>query len=271
MAYLEDCIMPNQPAFNDFEAIGSYEELVLAWAEFQYNNPELFTTIIADPTDCTPTSELEEYTPEEEVIIDEECRSALLDFLATYGITLTKEERLALLTSLEIPDCRDQEAFDLWILENVPLSLTLGADDEQLSPCELALLLTEHRSCVSSLRTNRTAAFSMAGEFFGGLGGANGCGDAFRHAFFNALNARDCGIETARAWGAAHECGATNNASSMDLYNNEIGYYFGIEGASNDEIAVNICEVLSGGYLHVLSDVSDPDSEIIDSDGCSCD
>ena len=57
MAYLEDCILPNQPAFNDFEAIGSYEELVLAWAEFQYNNPELFTTIIAAPTDCTPTSE----------------------------------------------------------------------------------------------------------------------------------------------------------------------------------------------------------------------
>ena len=115
MAYLEDCILPNQPEFNDFEAIGSYEELVLAWAEFQYNNPELFTTIIAAPADCTPTSELEEYTPEEEVIIDEECRSALLDFLATHGITLTKEERLALLTSGGRPECTDQEAFEEWV------------------------------------------------------------------------------------------------------------------------------------------------------------
>ena len=112
MAYLEDCILPNQPGFNEFEAISSYEGLILTWAEFQYNNPELFTAVIADPADCTPTNELDDYTPEDENLIDEECRNALPDFMAAYGITMTKEERLALLVSDGRQECEDQVAFE---------------------------------------------------------------------------------------------------------------------------------------------------------------
>jgi hypothetical protein len=83
--------------------------------------------------------------PADEVIIDEECRNALDDFLAAHGITLTKEERLAILVSGGRPDCGNQEVFEEWVFENVPLSLTIGAGDELLTPCELALILTEQR------------------------------------------------------------------------------------------------------------------------------
>ncbi|WP_020536494.1 hypothetical protein [Lewinella cohaerens] len=148
MAYLEDCILPNQPGFNEFEAISSYEGLILTWAEFQYNNPELFTAVIADPADCTPTNELDDYTPEDENLIDEECRNALLDFLATYGITLTKEERLAILTSGGNPECTDQEAFEEWVITKTA-ELFSSRYDHENPPSETAVFFDRTLECFS--------------------------------------------------------------------------------------------------------------------------
>lgn len=54
----------------------------------------------------------------------------------------------------------------------------------------------------------------------------NGNGDAFRHAFWNALMVKLTGSSWASKWATAHEDGATNQPSiekSMDLSNNSYG------------------------------------------------
>ena len=59
-----------------------------------------------------------------------------------------------------------------------------------------------------------------------------GNGDAFRHAYFTAINSKDLGVKLARDLGAAHETGTKNSSleTKMDLFNNEVGievyFYF---------------------------------------------
>lgn len=53
-------------------------------------------------------------------------------------------------------------------------------------------------------------------------------GDAFRHSFWNALNARSCGTAYAEAFATAHETGSADYNpysidTKMDLYNNKVG------------------------------------------------
>lgn len=60
-----------------------------------------------------------------------------------------------------------------------------------------------------------------------GNNGLNDKSDAFRHAYFSALNARDVGVLFARLFGEAHESEVPSQLSlekEMDLHNNEQGY-----------------------------------------------
>lgn len=50
-----------------------------------------------------------------------------------------------------------------------------------------------------------------------------GNGDAFRHALWNALMAKDLGASYAKQWGDAHEYGQSGIDPEMDLYNNDKG------------------------------------------------
>lgn len=50
-----------------------------------------------------------------------------------------------------------------------------------------------------------------------------GNGDAFRHALWNALMAKDLGTSYAKQWGDAHEYGSSGIDKEMDLYNNDKG------------------------------------------------
>lgn len=68
------------------------------------------------------------------------------------------------------------------------------------------------------------AVLSMPGQH-------NGEADAVRHAYWNALNARDHG-DLAKRYGDAHESNPAqpNNERAMDLHNNAIGYIIGLQG-----------------------------------------
>lgn len=67
-------------------------------------------------------------------------------------------------------------------------------------------------------------ALDMTYSMFG-YQGTNDCSDAFRHAYFNAINARDCSVSLAKEFGEAHECFENNQqAVVMDLFNNEVGH-----------------------------------------------
>lgn len=61
----------------------------------------------------------------------------------------------------------------------------------------------------------------------------NGKGDAFRHAFFSALNVHYFGYQLTKALGDAHELvGNLDITSEMDFYNNEVGRQAGISHSS---------------------------------------
>lgn len=80
--------------------------------------------------------------------------------------------------------------------------------------------------------------------------------DAFRHAFWNAVMARDFGRDWASQFATAHE-GVPGNSGSreaMDLYNDSIGRRIAAEhpGASDEELARSVDEALQKGELIVL-------------------
>jgi len=63
--------------------------------------------------------------------------------------------------------------------------------EEPINDCERELVLRspEHASCAAAFYLNSITAFNYERNNFG-FNGRNNCGDAFRHAFWNALNAK---------------------------------------------------------------------------------
>ena len=94
----------------------------------------------------------------------------------------------------------------------------------------------------------------------------NNCADAFRHAFFGAMTARDHGINLARRIGVANECDVPEHLSlekEMDLFNNEVGYQIGLDygkNASDDELALAIWAEIKNGNLKYISNIDYDDS-----------
>ena len=96
--------------------------------------------------------------------------------------------------------------------------------------------------------------------------------DAFRHTYWNALNARDLGEKTSAFFPTLHETGSeANNPSSleydpvavkMDLYNNQIGRKIGAANpnATDEELQIKVMKALNAGELKVIKidDVKTP-------------
>ena len=112
---------------------------------------------------------------------------------------------------------------------------------------------------------NREIATTQTTNIFN-YNGLNDKSDAFRHAFFQAINARDVGVQVASLFGDAHESEvplALLLEKNMDLFNNEIGYLNGFQNPdlSNSEMSNLIYTALQSGdlrYLYPLDFVSSP-------------
>ena len=102
--------------------------------------------------------------------------------------------------------------------------------------------------------------------------------DAFRHALWNALNARDIGAKNAEPFATLHENGSNPandpNSSSydpvaieMDLFNNQVGRNIGESNpdATDDEIATKVLEALNSGELKIIA--MDASGNYLDKDG----
>ena len=104
-----------------------------------------------------------------------------------------------------------------------------------LSICEKAMAENpEYALDLLQLYENRRVTMAKTKELFG-YNGRNDCSDAFRHAFFNALNTRTLGESSAKAWGDAHECDVPISQAlerDMDLHNNSIGRLVSIEAGN---------------------------------------
>ena len=156
----------------------------------------------------------------------------------------------------------------------------LGDDDGPITESEIALI-NEHCFCASEIALNAAKAILMSKNVFPGAISRNNCQDAFRHTFWNALNAQSlaCGLTLAIEFADAHEEGQPmNNNWFMDEHNNTVGQIIGDENplVFGAAMANLVCEELElGNGIILLQDgvptVAVPDTNPIDeSDSCDC-
>jgi hypothetical protein len=118
------------------------------------------------------------------------------------------------------------------------------------------------------IKQNVPQAFAMSDTKMGGAGGLNDKKDAFRHAFFNAINTRDVparlipvpitGSQIVKLFSDAHESEVPVQLElekQMDLFNNQVGisYCWRCWTKSNNIIADDIMSKLNNGELKYLS------------------
>ena len=208
--------------------------------------------------------------------------SAYLDFKVTidpcnsilpgldFNLLHSNPEMFSILVEHLLVDPTDSERISIInLITSNPEIMEIHPDEEDPNACEVRLILSgfSYASCAWSIRDNANIAQSMTEERFG-RSSRNDCSDAFRHAFFNALNAMSCGISMAREFGEAHECNASGPLileKEMDLWNNEIGYdiFSALEVISNpDALADIVLSRLAAGEGRYLIPL-DPDNKII--------
>jgi hypothetical protein len=136
--------------------------------------------------------------------------------------------------------------------------------ETELTQAELALVV-QHP--VESLFVYRNANFALAKAqtYFPNSSANDGQGDAFRHALWNAKNARSIGVYLATLFATAHEENTPpanpvdlqifNARRSMDLFNNQIGIsIFLADGpyVSDEVYIARILERINQGHLRII-------------------
>ena len=115
-------------------------------------------------------------------------------------------------------------------------------------------LLWRHPFLAMKIKENREKAF-RATSHFDGI--EDGYGDAVRHCYWCALNQKDAGLNSSRAkeFGDAHENIPNNEAKTMDLHNNSVGYHLGnqaiINGWSEEELLNQVINAANNGKLQI--------------------
>lgn len=122
-----------------------------------------------------------------------------------------------------------------------------------LTPAEKAYLLL-HPHHIGTISDDADAALAAARRNYPGAGQHNGLGDAFRHAYWSALLARDIGADNARAFTTAHEGFSDNPAPerAMDLHNNGVGIAIAAEagpGATDAQLESRVRAAIASGRL----------------------
>jgi hypothetical protein len=143
----------------------------------------------------------------------------------------------------------------------------------RLSPEEITVLESHDGNELFAMWLMQNAASDAAEKRFpDDVNGIwNDPGDAFRHAYWNALITREYGEEFASDFTTAHETEASNDfdareQSFMDLHNNGVGINIAISNPniSDEELQNKIFEALKAGKLYVW----DRSNDIYYSDEC---
>src|SRR5690554_5031335 len=119
-----------------------------------------------------------------------------------------------------------------------------------------------------TIEKNAGGAFEMTKTTFGHQGKGDKS-DAFRHAYWMALNTQEAGEEFSQKWGDAHEYSTPVNEVSTDLYmdihNNDVGIEIGKNNpdASPEEIRNIILDRIDNGDLLIINE----NNKLIKSDG----
>lgn len=103
-------------------------------------------------------------------------------------------------------------------------------DWNRLTECEKEFFKS-NPSTVFSVTENRKKAEEATSRLFPNCGLRNTLADAFRHAYFSALNTKSIGYSNASKLGDAHECETPSSELDekiMDLKNNSWGYNYSL-------------------------------------------
>ncbi|MDG2357690.1 MAG: hypothetical protein P8L21_05360, partial [Polaribacter sp.] len=114
-------------------------------------------------------------------------------------------------------------------------------------------------------RGNKAKAEKVAWERFGNCNTPNDrpmlntIGDAYRHAYFAALNTRNMGHTNAKSLGDAHECDTPSNKldqKQMDIHNNAWGYHYGstISTITESQFYTAFMNAFNSGQIKILQE-----------------
>jgi nucleoid-associated protein YgaU len=124
--------------------------------------------------------------------------------------------------------------------------------------------IKKHSVSAENFSSNADTALEEAQKRFSPATLHNGSGDAFRHCFWSAMNARDQGKDLAKMFGDAHEDfdGNPVDEKAMDLHNNEIGYEIGSSctaGSFDRHLAILCVQAWTDGKLVQMKSASETD------------
>jgi hypothetical protein len=159
--------------------------------------------------------------------------------------------------------------------QNFSFDITNAPAFEELNAQEV-ILVALYPIQAYSIKLNIPVSIEFA-QNSGLPGPLNGKQDAFRHAFFNAINTRDVparligpgatsGSNIVRLFAAAHESSTPsqlNLEKQMDLFNNEVGisYCWNCWTTSNNNIRNAILTKLNNGELRYLVPLLEPSQD----------
>lgn len=158
------------------------------------------------------------------------------------GIELTDNEILTLL----VKKINDKENQPSTYAYNI---LGKNATKEEL------LLVVKYPTQSVKIFNNSSTASNTASSLYKAETLYLGNGDAFRHAYWNALNLKSVGADIAKAFANAHESETPEgNDKTMDLRNNTVGRNIGriYSNSSNATIKNKVIEAVNQGRLYRL-------------------
>lgn len=176
----------------------------------------------------------------------------------------TLNEDLSTYTELDYPGKDLGYEFKWWLdsafVEN---NFSFELDDEGFGDltAQEKLLVVVFPAQALLIRANKQPAETETQVKFGG-NGRNDKSDAFRHAFFNAMNSNDVGLPIAKLFSDAHESENPPNLileEQMDLFNNDKGLTIGFYASalvSGQELSNSVYQSLLNGLLVYLSPLS---------------
>ncbi len=168
---------------------------------------------------------------------------------------------------------------DVWLSNPYNFSLTIeptGNQYDRLTQAEKNLAKL-HPVEAYKIGQNATTAITESQNIYPNTPLLNDKGDAFRHAFWMAMNERDCGEDgmgnsIAYLFGVAHESedpAALSLEKTMDLFNNSIGISIGSSYTvpifvSDNTVSIDVLTKLLNGELRYLKPLDFSASHLYD-------
>ena len=138
--------------------------------------------------------------------------------------------------------------------ENQPSTYAYNILGKNATKEEL-LLVAKYPTQSLKIFNNSSTASNTASNLYKAETLYLGNGDAFRHAYWNALNVKSVGADIAKAFANAHESETPEgNDKTMDLRNNTVGRNIGrsYSNSSNATIKNKVIEAVNQGRLYRL-------------------